>query len=98
MNGDVVKPENFGHLYLVYHFTVTLKTECINIRDIINKAIKDIIRRNIKFFLRIKKGKIIIQQLKGVIFGVTMALNMKIMVIGIKHYQLNNISRKLNPI
>ena len=82
---------------LSFHFTVTLKTEYVNIRDIINKAIKDIIRRNIKFFLRIKKGKIIIHQLEGVIFGVTIALNMKIMVIGIKHCKLN-ISRKLDSI
>ena len=25
MNSDMVKPENFGHLHLVYHFTVPLR-------------------------------------------------------------------------
>ena len=25
MNSGMVKPEKFGHLYLVYHFTVPLK-------------------------------------------------------------------------
>ena len=25
MNSDMVKPEKFGHLHLVYHFTVPLK-------------------------------------------------------------------------
>ena len=26
MNSDMVKPEKFGHLHLVYHFTVPLRT------------------------------------------------------------------------
>ena len=26
MNSDMVKPEKFGHLHLVYHFTVPSKT------------------------------------------------------------------------
>ena len=26
MNSDMGKPEKFGHLYLVYHFTVPLTT------------------------------------------------------------------------
>ena len=30
MNSDMVKPENFGHLHLVYHFTVRLKEHTIN--------------------------------------------------------------------
>ena len=40
-----------------------LKTEYLDIRDIINKAIKDIIHRNIQNkILRMKKRKIIINQ------------------------------------
>ena len=26
MNSNLVKPENFGHLHLVYHFTIPLST------------------------------------------------------------------------
>ena len=27
MNSDMVRPEKFGHLHLVYHFTVPLKVK-----------------------------------------------------------------------
>ena len=31
MNSDMVKPEKFGHLRLVYHFTVPLKDNWLSI-------------------------------------------------------------------
>ena len=31
MNSDMVKPEHFGHLHLVYHFTVPLAQEKLQI-------------------------------------------------------------------
>ena len=45
-----------------------------------------------------KKKKIIINQQELVIFGVTIILNMKVMVMEIKHYQLKNILTKLHYI
>ena len=40
MNSDMVKPEKFGHLHLVYHFTVPLKrSEVVSFADIIKIAI-----------------------------------------------------------
>ena len=45
-----------------------------------------------------KKKKIIINQQELVIFGVTIILNMKVMVMEIKHYQLKNILTKLDYI
>ena len=36
MNSDMVKPEKFSHLHLVYHFTVPLKHKnCVAFRDFI---------------------------------------------------------------
>ena len=53
----------------------------------------------LKIFLSMKKKKkIIINQQELVIFAVTIILNMKVMVMEIKHYQLKNILIKLDYI
>ena len=53
----------------------------------------------LKIFLSMKKKKkIIINQQELVIFGVTIILNMKVMVMEIKHYHLKNILTKLDYI
>ena len=40
MNSNMVKPEKFGHLHLVYHFTIPLSTGKIKIILFRTKEIK----------------------------------------------------------
>ena len=49
-------------------------------------------------FLKMKKKKIIVNQQEQLTFGVTITLNMKVMVTEINHYQLKNMLIKLDDI
>ena len=40
MNSDMVKPEKFRYLHLVYHFTVPLKSLVVSASDTANMGLK----------------------------------------------------------
>ena len=62
------------------------------------KGIKDTVLWNSKNLLEYEKEQKNYKPVRVNNFGVTIILNTKVMVIKIKHYQLNNISMKLDHI
>ena len=63
-----------------------------------NKAIKDIILRDIRNLFDDDEAETYYNAIRVTIFGITIILNMKVMLIETKHYQLKNILRKLDHI